>query len=90
MLLTMDRATYRQDVTVGKQHAASDDGWADRCNYWLKTTAPKSRKFIAKAGVRQPLILTGHGVSLRVEKGSLLVRRRIVGVFDASTSPLLH
>jgi CRISPR-associated protein Cas1 len=52
-----------------------DDGhWADRCNYWLKKTPPKSREFIAKAGVRQPLILTGHGVNLRVEKGSLLVR----------------
>jgi CRISPR-associated endonuclease Cas1 len=50
-----------------------DLGWADRCNYWLKKTAPKSREFIAKAGRRQPLILTGHGVSLRVEKGSLLV-----------------
>ncbi len=48
--------------------------WVDRCNYWLKKTAPKSRNFIAKAGVRQPLILTGHGVSLRIEKGSLLVR----------------
>jgi CRISP-associated protein Cas1 len=53
---------------------ARDSAWADRCNYWLKRTAPKSRKFVAKAGVRQPLILTGHGVNLRVEKGSLLVR----------------
>ena len=53
----------------------SDDlGWADRCNYWLKTTAPKSRQFVQRAGIRHPLILTGHGVSLRVEKGSLLVR----------------
>jgi CRISPR-associated endonuclease Cas1 len=51
-----------------------DLAWADRCNYWLKKTAPKSNNFVAKAGVRQPLILTGHGVSLRVEKGSLLVR----------------
>lgn len=51
-----------------------DASWADRCNYWLKRTPPKSREFIAKAGVRQPLILTGHGVNLRVEKGSLLVR----------------
>lgn len=48
--------------------------WADRCNYWLKKTAPKSREFVARAGVRQPLILTGHGASLRVEKDSLLVQ----------------
>jgi CRISPR-associated endonuclease Cas1 len=55
--------------------AIKDDvAWADRCNYWIKKTAPKSRQFVQRAGIRQPLILTGHGVNLRIEKGSLLVR----------------
>jgi CRISP-associated protein Cas1 len=48
--------------------------WADRCNYWLKTTTRKSRDFVARAGVREPLILTGHGVRLRVDHGALLVQ----------------
>jgi CRISPR-associated endonuclease Cas1 len=51
-----------------------DSGWADRCNYWLKKTAPKSREFVARAAVRQPLILTGHGVRLSVDHGALLVQ----------------
>ena len=37
-------------------------------------TPPKFRKFVAKAGVRQPLILTGHGVRLSVDHGALLVQ----------------
>ena len=67
------------DSTAGRskyplKSLPGDLAWADRCNYWLKKTPPKSREFIAKAGIRQPLILTGHEVNLRVEKGSLLVR----------------
>lgn len=48
--------------------------WGERCNYWFKETSPKSLKFVRRAGVRQPLILTGHGVRLRVDKGALLVQ----------------
>lgn len=50
------------------------NSWVGRCNYWLETNSSNSREFVAKVGVRQPLILTGHGVNLRVEKGALLVR----------------
>src|ERR1039457_5237117 len=61
-------------MTHGEIAITDDVAWADRCNYWLKKVAPKSRQFVQRAGIRQPLILTGHGVNLRVEKGSLLVR----------------
>ena len=70
----MKLAVRRRELPSRSHSRISENSWADRCNYWLKNTPPKSRKFVAKAGVRQPLILTGHGVSLRVEKGSLLVR----------------
>jgi CRISPR-associated endonuclease Cas1 len=70
----MRAAIQRRELMRPNASGIDENSWADRCNYWLKKTAPKSRKFIAKAGVRQPLILTGHGVSLRVEKGSLLVQ----------------
>ena len=67
--------TTKNSVVIARKSADVDDiSWADRCNYWLKSTPSKSRRFVAKAGIRQPLILTGHGVNLRVEKGSLLVR----------------
>jgi len=51
-----------------------DIAWADRSEYWLKKIAPKSRQFIKRAGIAEPLILSGHGVSLRIDHGSLLVR----------------
>ena len=43
-------------------------------NYWLKKTPLKSRRFSRKAGVRQALILSGHGVRLRVDHGTLWVQ----------------
>jgi CRISP-associated protein Cas1 len=47
--------------------------WQDRCSFWLAQSAsPSSRRFRERE--QQPLILTGHGLSLRVDKGCLLVR----------------
>jgi CRISPR-associated endonuclease Cas1 len=67
--------TPENRTVIARKSADSDDlDWATRCNYWLKKTAPKSREFVKWGKTRQPLILTGHGVNLRVEKGSLLVR----------------
>ena len=56
-------------------HAPSKfDSWAVRNAHWLeqstKPTAPKSRW----ARRVEPLILCGHGVSLRVEKDTLFIR----------------
>lgn len=47
--------------------------WAARSEFWL---AEGSNKSIRKRREREnhPLILTGHGLSLRVDQGSLLVR----------------
>jgi CRISPR-associated endonuclease Cas1 len=53
---------------------ADDVNWAERNEYWLKKTPIKSQRFLKRAGVRQVLILSGHGVHLRVDHGSLLVR----------------
>ena len=48
--------------------------WAERSAYWLRKSASKSSHFERRAGVRQPLILSGHGVTLRIDRGSLLVQ----------------
>jgi CRISPR-associated protein Cas1 len=48
--------------------------WAERSAYWLKKSTPKARQFKKRAGVRQPLILSGHGVRLRVNRGTLWVQ----------------
>jgi CRISP-associated protein Cas1 len=57
-----------------KSSARDDIAWADRSELWLQKIAPKSRQFLKRAGIAEPLILTGHGVSLRIDHGSLLVR----------------
>jgi CRISPR-associated protein Cas1 len=47
--------------------------YRDRCTFWLEESAPKfSRRLRERES--NPLILTGHGLSLRVEKGCLLIR----------------
>jgi len=47
--------------------------WAIRCHLWLKESEPKSHRCLRQRQ-QHPLILTGHGLSLRVDRGSLLVR----------------
>ena len=52
-----------------------DTDWADRCSYWLgQTPTELTKRATRKRWVRKPLILTGHGVCLRVAKGSLLAQ----------------
>ena len=55
--------------------AASTDSpdWSQRCEYWISESAPKiSRR--RREREKNPLILTGHGLSIRVDKDCLLVR----------------
>jgi CRISP-associated protein Cas1 len=61
-------------------HAADDilqadatTAYVDRCEFWLAESQPSSLRHIRERE-REPLILTGHGLSLRVDKGCLLVR----------------
>jgi hypothetical protein len=53
-------------------HVDASD-WATRSAYWLAESEPKNTRK-RRQREEHPLILTGHGLSLRVEKGSLLVR----------------
>ena len=52
---------------------ASSDDWADRCRYWAaKADAPPPRK--RRQRRTEPLVLTGHGLSVKVDKGCLIVK----------------
>lgn len=57
------------------QSAAYDDpsDWAERCEHWLAKDAPKSGKQ-RRSPQPKPLVLCGHGASLRIDQGTLLVR----------------
>jgi hypothetical protein len=54
---------------------ADDRSWHDRAELWSRRFSksmgrPKSKR----ERPRTPLILSGHGISLRIEGGSLLIR----------------
>jgi CRISPR-associated protein Cas1 len=47
--------------------------WAERCRHWIAESDPKvSRK--RREREKNPLLLTGHGLSIRVDKGCLSIR----------------
>ena len=53
--------------------ASSDSDWAERCRYWL-TSPTNARPIRNRRQSHEPLILTGHGMCLRVHHGALVVR----------------
>lgn len=57
-----------------EHHAADDFEWAERSEYWLAYETKGRRGTKSKFKYRQPLILCGHGVRLRVNHGTLLIR----------------
>src|SRR3990167_5653379 len=56
------------------ENAASVSGWADQSEYWRVADAGAVTDRRRRDRNTKPLILCGHGVSLRVESGSLIVR----------------
>jgi CRISP-associated protein Cas1 len=54
--------------------ALCGEGWAERCAYWLSNRPQKRRYGPPPRQSHEPLILTGHGMSLRVDHGALVVR----------------
>lgn len=48
--------------------------WAERSDYWLKSVINTKPKRSRREREPQPLILTGHGLSLCVEQGRLVIR----------------
>ncbi len=63
------------DAAADESPISSDDlEWEKRSIFWHKKISAKSRRFSAWGGVRQPLILTGHGVRIRIDHGTLLVQ----------------
>ena len=51
------------------------DNWAERSEYWANETAKKQAKRKVRQRNPNPIILTGHGTSLRIEQGSLSIKQ---------------
>ena len=61
---------------AGSTLEADDREWSERSLYWSRRGANKRQKDkrLRRQPSHDPLVLVGHGVSLRVEAGTLLVR----------------
>jgi CRISPR-associated protein Cas1 len=59
---------------LGMQEEADDHEWSERSSYWSKQLCVVSYKPGRRMKPREPLTLAGHGVSLKVDAGSLLIR----------------
>jgi CRISPR-associated endonuclease Cas1 len=59
------------------KYAISDDedqAWLERCNHWITADERSGHRRGRRERNAEPLILTGQGVSLRVDNGALLIR----------------
>ena len=54
---------------------ATADEWASRSEFWLAECGKLQRKRRIRDRNTIPLILTGHGTSMRIEAGSLVIRQ---------------
>src|SRR3979490_232544 len=54
--------------------SGDDLAWAERCQYWASPTVAKKGRGAPPRRTHKPLVLTGHGLGLRVEQGTLLVK----------------
>lgn len=62
-------------TSTDKSVQADDDfEWADRSEYWLNYR-PAKKGARKKFHYRQPLILCGHGIGVRVDHNTLLIRQ---------------
>ena len=66
-------------MTTQLAHIASDndshDAWAERGDYWFQKLNPVPQyKAKRRHSVHKPLILSGHGVRLKVDRGTLLIQ----------------
>jgi len=53
----------------------SADEWAIRSEFWNSESAKSERKRLTRERNSNPLLLTGHGTSLRIENGALTIKQ---------------
>ena len=60
--------------TLGRESENDGSEWAERCGYWLKALETGKPKRKRRERQSQPLILNGHGLSVSVDKGRLIIK----------------
>jgi CRISP-associated protein Cas1 len=65
---------YPQTTEAPAAHTGDDPEWAERSTHWQQQNAWRPRHPHQKRRHRNPLVLGGHGVRLRIDRGSLFVQ----------------
>jgi CRISP-associated protein Cas1 len=65
------------EVILGQLTEASldDHAWLERCRYWATPRPQKRGRGAPPRRVHRPLVLTGHGMRLNIDQGTLLARQ---------------
>jgi CRISPR-associated endonuclease Cas1 len=63
-----------EPIPIEMQPEEDDIAWAERCEHWLTESHKAGRRRALRERSKQPLILFGHGVSLRIDGGTLTIR----------------
>ncbi len=66
--------TYFASVSRNDTAAEGASDWAERSEHWIAVASGTATRRKLRERRSEPLILCGHGVSLRVENGSPIVR----------------
>lgn len=64
----------RNSAARSKSHPDDEVDWQIRCDEWLQKYQKLTPFRAVKSRAGWPLVLTGHGVSLRVERDTLLIK----------------
>ena len=56
------------------QASTDDSAWVERCSHWASQLQRPDRRRPLRQREQAPLILGGHGVSLRIDNASLVIR----------------
>ena len=54
--------------------SSANTDWVERCNHWNGTVTQARQKRDKRERSSETLVLCGHGITLRVEAGTLLVK----------------
>ena len=63
-----------ESLPAGEEVGDDDFEWAERSKIWAGVARKTARSRAKRERQREPLILCGHGVSLRIENGALTIR----------------
>ena len=62
-------------LTTSVSEVDSDDLWAERGNYWISKLNPVPQyKARRRRIIHKPLVLSGHGIRLNIDRGTLLIK----------------